>query len=515
MKKYLLFLSISILFSCTKIHEDFNSADESSKSKLIKEEPYFSEVASIDLGNAGAAEISSYDPASKRLFVVNNSSGSNRIDVVDISDPSKPILVDVIQLSAYGGFVNSVSAYDGKIAAAIEAINKTDNGKVVIFNSFTLEEIANVSVGSLPDMVTFTPNGKYILTADEGEPNSSYTIDPIGTVSIIDVQDNYTVSKLDFASFSSQAESLKERGLRIFGPNASFEQDIEPEYIAVSANSQKAWVSLQENNGIARIDISSKHIEAIIPLGFKDYSLFENAMDLSDQDGGFKFSPWPVKGIFQPDGLAVIPVNDVPFIYSANEGDARDYSGFAELSRINNASIKLDPKIFPNYLDLKKNNQLGRLNITKMLGDKDSDGFYDELYSIGARSFSIWHGQSGQLLFDSQNELDQKCVELGIYPDSRSDDKGSEPESITIGRVGNRNILFVGMERSDAVFVYELSNPTKPVFLQHLITGDAPEGLLFVDASKSPNGSSLLIVSSEDDGTVKIYSSLNNVTSVY
>jgi hypothetical protein len=311
---------------------------------------------------------------------------------------------------------------------------------------------------------------------------------------------------LDFAPFASQIGTLKSNGFRIYGLNAGFAQDIEPEYITVSANSQKAWVSLQENNGIARIDIPRKKIETILPLGFKDYSVPGNEMDLSDQDGGFNFISRPVKGIYQPDGLAVLSQGNVPFVFSANEGDAREYTGFVEMARVNNAAVKLDSVQFPNYVELKKNANLGRLNITKTLGDADGDGFFEELYSIGARSFSIWHGQTGELLFDSKNELDKRCVELGIYPDSRSDDKGSEPESVTIGRVGNRNILFVGMERSDAVFVYELTNPGKPVFLQHLITGDAPEGVHFVEAEKSPIQKSLLIVSSEDDGVVKIYS---------
>lgn len=508
-------MPVLVLVACSKSLDVPSEDVLNRKNSIVQEQPDFSEIGSIDLGSSGAAEISAFDAVTERLFVVNNASGGNKIDVVDLSDPSQPVLISSINSSSYGGFVNSVSTHGGKLAAAIEALNKTDNGRVVVFDTETLGVIANIAVGALPDMVTFTPDGKFILTADEGEPNVNYSVDPVGTISIIDVEAGYQVTKLGFGSFASQVEGLKANGLRVFGPNASFEQDIEPEYIAVSANSQKAWVSLQENNGIARIDIPRKEVEAILPLGFKDYSQAGNEMDLSDQDGGFHFIARPVKGIYQPDGLAVLSQGNVPFVFSANEGDAREYTGFVEMARVSNASVKLDSLYFPNYVELKKNSQLGRLNVTKTLGDTDGDGFFEELYSIGARSFSIWHGQTGERLFDSKNELDRRCVELGIYPDSRSDDKGSEPESVTIGRVGNRNILFVGMERADAVFVYEMANPGKPVFLQHLITGDAPEGMHFVEAAKSPNGKSLLIVSSEDDGVVKIYSTCGTVETSY
>jgi hypothetical protein len=497
----------TLLFSCTK--QDLTNAEITEKStRFSQESSHFQEIGMVDIGTAGAAEISAYDEVTKKLFVVNNAGGLNRIEVVDLSMPSAPKVIGNINIAKYGGFINSVAVNNGKLAAAIEASNKQQNGKVVIFSTDNYAEIAVVAVGALPDMVCFSPDGKFILTADEGEPSNDYKVDPIGTVSIISVDEGYTVRKLDFAKFASRADELKEKGLRIYGPGASFAQDIEPEYVAVAANSKKAWVSLQENNAIARIDLNKMEIEELLPLGFKNYNEPFNSIDPSDQDGGFFFNPWPVYGIYEPDALAVIPVNNVPFIYSANEGDARDYSGFAEMARVSSSSIKLDPTAFPDGVTLKQNSKLGRLNVTKALGDTDGDGDYDKLYSIGGRSFSIWNGLTGQQVFDSKDDLDRRCVELGIYPDNRSDDKGSEPEGVVIGRVGNRNLLFVGLERTDAVFIYDVTNPVQPVYLQHLLTGDAPEGIHFVSAEKSPTGRSLLIVSSEDDGVVKVYSSL-------
>jgi hypothetical protein len=294
--------------------------------------------------------------------------------------------------------------------------------------------------------------------------------------------------------------------LRIFGKNASFAQDIEPEYIAVSANSRTAWVTLQENNAIARIDIPSKKIEAILPLGFKDYSAAGNEMDLSNAAGTRgDFRSWPVKGMYLPDAIAVLPNGNAPFVYSANEGDSRDYAGFSEEFSLANKPLLLDPNTFPDRNQLVLPAQLGNLKLTNTLGDIDQDGDYDELYSFGARSFSIWNGITGAQIFDSKNELDKIWFTKPNFDDGRSDDKGAEPEGITIGQVGTRTLLFVALERADAIAIYDITNPVKPVFRQWIVTGDAPEGILFINAADSPTGKSLLITSNENDGTVRVY----------
>jgi DNA-binding beta-propeller fold protein YncE len=521
MKKiYWLAAGMVILASCKKNDLTPSTPDEASRNAATnvaerQASADFAQVGIIDIGGSGAAEISAYDPATKKLFVVNNTSGNNRIDVINLANPASPVLIGNISVAPYGGFVNSVYVSNGKVAAAIEAIDKVSPGKVVVFNTTTHAEIAARTVGSLPDMVCFSPDGKYIFTANEGEPNPAYTIDPVGSVSIVDVNNNYNVTTLDFGGFASQAAELKARGLRIYGPNASFAQDIEPEYVAVSSNSKIAWVTLQENNAIAKIDIETKTVTNIFPLGFKNFNLEANAIDPSDADGGVTFGTWPVKGIYTPDAIAVNPDNGTPFLYTANEGDAREYAAYVEARRVNAASVVLDPTAFPNAATLKGNTQLGRLNITSTLGDTDGDGDYDELYAPGARSFSVWNGNTGALVYDSKNELDVFSRGVNLYPDGRSDDKGTEPEGLAIGKVGNNSLLFVGMERADAVAVYDITNPVKPVFRQILgklgiapgaEPGIGPEGVLFVPADKSPNGKSLLIVSFEVDGVIKIYS---------
>jgi len=496
------------------------------KDKTITEEPEFfvnedaatfAEIGSFDVGEVGAAEISAFDPLTKRLFVVKNENEDvagktpvNQIEVIDLTDPSNMKSIGIISITPFGGAVNSVAVHDGKLAAAIQDKTKQANGKVVVFKTSDYSKIAEVTVGSLPDMVTFSPDGKYIMSANEGEPSADYTNDPSGTISIISLNENYAVTTIDFASMEGQKTALMQKGFRIFGPGLNFVKDIEPEYIAISSDSKTAWVTLQENNGIAKIDIASKTISNIFPLGFKDYNLTGNEIDQSDVNSDTKIpyvaAKWNVKGVYMPDAVAVLETNGIPYLFTANEGDAREYAGYSEIFRIKSKDVKLDALIFPNAVDLKKDEQLGRLNITTSLGDIDGDGDLDELYSFGARSFSVWNGNTGAQVFDSKNELDAKCVAEKVYDDLRSDDKSVEPEGITIGTVGNKKIAFVGMERADAVAVYDVTIPTAPAFLQLLKCGDAPEGVLFIPAKNSPTKKSLLVVSSEGDGVLKVYS---------
>ncbi|MFT3846690.1 MAG: choice-of-anchor I family protein [Lacibacter sp.] len=491
--KFFLFVTAAFLFSSCAKENDY---------ALYKNEDAstFSEISSLTVGGEGAAEITAYDPSSKKLFVVTNTGSSTRIDVVDFSIPASPVLSGAIDISPFGGGVNSVAVSNGKLAAAIEGFEKTNPGKVVIFKTTDHSVVKEVAVGSLPDMITYTPDGDYILTANEGEPNDAYTVDPPGTVSVIAVKSNYQVTTLDFAAFASQASYLKTKGLRVFGPNATFQQDIEPEYITVDQNSKTAWVTLQENNAIAKLDIRSKKITAIFPLGFKDYD--KSFIDPSDKDNIIAQAKWPVKGMYQPDAIAVYENMGTPFLFTANEGDVREWAGFAENKRIKD--LLLDGTVFTDAT-IKQDAKLGRLNVTKMAGDTDSDGDFDQLYSFGARSFSVWNGYNGQLIFDSKNELEQKCIDALVYDDGRSDDKGVEPEGITIGIVGRKVIAFVGMERADAVALYDITIPASPKFIKLLKSGDAPEGLTFVHAKDSPVKKSLLIVSSENDGVIKVY----------
>ncbi|MFN5324239.1 MAG: choice-of-anchor I family protein [Bacteroidota bacterium] len=472
----------------------------------------------------GATEICAFDPVTQRLFSVNGSNGN--IDIINLSDPAIPSLITTISLVAYGGKANSIDFKNGILAAAVEGLIKTDNGKVIFFDA-SGNYLNQVTVGALPDMLTFTPNGNKIVVACEGEPNSDYSIDPVGVVAIIDSvrqvpslnQSHVTI--LDFAAYNTTGVP----GVRSFGPNATFAQDMEPEYVAISRNSQRAWITLQENNAMAEVNLTTNRIVRVWPLGFKDHSVSGNGMDVSDRSGSVQINTWPVKGMYQPDAAASYNYLGQPFIVTANEGDARDYTTFVEAVRMN--SIILDSLTFPNRTTLRTDAQLGRLNISKSMGDTDGDGDFDELYSFGARSFSIWNA-AGQLVFDSGDMIEQYTASM--YPTrfnasnsnntfkNRSDDKGPEPEGLTLAKILGRTYLFLGLERIGGVMTFDITDPYAPVFVDYINTRDftitpaaaypadlGPEGLLFIPAADSPNGRNLLLVSNEISGSIAIF----------
>ncbi|WP_452231636.1 choice-of-anchor I family protein [Lacinutrix sp. MEBiC02595] len=494
----LLVLCVTIFFNC-------DSDDNNSQNTPINTTVNFQYKSTINVGGEGASEISAFDALTNKLYIVNVA--SNEISVFNISNINAPLQEASISLSAYGS-PNSVAVKDGKLAVAVEASVKQDPGKILVFNTEDDSLLNQYNVGALPDMVTFSKDGNLIVSANEGEPNDDYTVDPMGTISIIDLTNN-TTTTLDFTSFNAQQATLEAQGFRVFGPGATLAQDVEPEYVAVSEDSQTAWVSLQENNGMAKVNLVSKTIEAIYPFGFKDYNAAGNALDASDKDNVSELKNWPVFGMYQPDAIVNVNINGTDYIISANEGDSRDYDGFSEEERVDD--LTLDETAFPLIEDYQNEINLGRLKTTNTLGDTDNDGDMDVIYSYGARSFSVWSA-NGNLMYDSGNSIARETLALSPNQfndeDKRSDDKGAEPESVEVLNIGNqRYILFVGLERTDQVMVYDITNPTSPEFLSILShSGDeAPEGILVIPATTSPTGKDLLVVSNEDSGTVSFY----------
>jgi DNA-binding beta-propeller fold protein YncE len=273
-----------------------------------------------------AAEITAYDSASRRAFVVNAQEGA--LNVLDLSDPSAPTLLDTLTVGgiADNAVVNSVAVRNGLVAVAIESSPKTEPGFAALYDAATLSLRGFIEVGAQPDMLTFTPDGKYLLVANEGEPSDDYQIDPEGSVSVIDVTDpdNLQVRTADFTAFNSQRAQLVADGVRVFGPGASVAQDMEPEYITVSADSTTAWVALQENNALAKVDIASATITEILPLGYKDHGVEGQGLDASDSNNAIDIKPWPgILGMYHPDAIASFSSNGETYILTANEGDAR------------------------------------------------------------------------------------------------------------------------------------------------------------------------------------------------
>ncbi len=915
--------------------------------------------------DGGAAEIAAFDAASARVFFTN--ANANKVTILDISNPATPTKVSDVDMAPYGGGVNSVAVFNGLVAAAVQAVDKTQPGKVVFFdvNGTFLKE---VTVGALPDMLTFTKDGKKVLVANEGEPNADYSVDPEGSVSIIDVSGgaaSATVVNINFTSYNDKKVSLQNKGIRIFGKDATVAKDLEPEYITETPDGKTAYVSLQENNAFAVIDLATNRITDILPLGYKDHlkgtpvlkqfklnelinlpelgkpvydggktpvklggfsglyydatesdsnnyvlytipdrgpndeaipasaagedvpqdlrpfklpnyqarivkmtlnltantvkldtqifltqqdkikpitgrgnvlgfdeipvtytdsttefdkkdfnangkfyhelphdryggdfegivrdtagnfwmcdeyrpslykfnpdgSLIERyvpegtsflgiaplepdfygletlpasysrrwanrgfeaiaydpdssviygfiqspmfnpdsrtqnrsdvlriiaidaetgvpiaeyvyllernkdaglaisrvdkigdavykgngifmvlerdssppgqgtgkkfifevnlkgatnilnnpialrdtistanktleqmtadelaaagikpvhktkvlnlpsigyqagdkpegltilpngalavvndndfgvagagvnddivlgvisfdgsyGLDASDRDNSaVNIKPYPVFGMYMPDAIASYVANGATYIVSANEGDAREYTGFVEEARI--SSLTLDAKAFPNAAALKNNTNLGRLNATNKLGDIDGDGDFDQLYVLGGRSFSIWDALGNQV-FDSGDDLEQITAQK--FPqyfnvsntdntlDSRSDNKGPEPEAITIADIDGKSYAFIGLERIGGVMVYDISVPTTPRFVDYVNNrtftanvetpgaGDlGPESVTYISKEQSPNGKALLVVANEISGSVSIF----------
>ena len=473
----------------------------------------------------GATEISAYDPISRRLFSVN--SDSKTVDVISLANPSNPKFLFSIDLSPHGKAANSVAVHWGILAVAVENEDKQKNGKAVFFHTIgQCRYINSVEVGALPDMITFTPDGRYALVANEAEPNDDYDIDPEGSVSIIRVLLRGKILLPKTVDFKVLNNAALDPSIRIFGPGATVAQDLEPEYIAVSKDSRTAWVSCQENNALIKINIRTGKILSITGFGFKDHSLPGNELDASNEDDEINIRNWPTHGMYQPDAIAYYKAEGKSYIVSANEGDARDYDGFSEEDRVKD--LVLDPTIFPNADELQLEENLGRLNITTTLGDTDGDGDYDKIFNYGARSFSIWNSE-GEQVFDSGSEFENILANLEPENfnstdnendsfDNRSDDKGPEPEGVAIGKIKGQTYAFFGLERIGGIMVYNITDPKNPEFVEYINTrnfdGDAeegtagdlaPEGIIFIPKLLSPNKKPLLVVSYEVSGSIRVF----------
>jgi len=455
------------------------------------------------------SEISAFDPISKRVYSTNSSQGG--VLVLEFTNANTLDSVDFIDLSAYGA-PTSVAVHNGILAIALPDMVAQNPGQVLFLDA-NLTVLNTVTVGSLPDMVKFNANGNYLLVANEGEPSDDYTVDPEGSISVIDLSNGVVNATVQTAGFGAYTQAMIP-DVRIFGNGTTnVAQDLEPEYIAIDENNNKAYVTLQENNAIAVVDIATATVESIIALGYKDYGAPGNYIDASDDDNAIgNFQAWPnVYGMYQPDALAITEINGTTYLITANEGDSRDYSAYSEETRV--ADVTLDPTVFPNAATIQQDDQLGRLKITTSQGDIDNDGDYDVLYSYGARSFSIWD-LNGNLIFDSGNKIGQILAERfqGNYPAGRDDDKGSEPESVVVGKVGGRTFAYIGLERAAGVMVFDITDPANAVYVNYFNKNGvdaSPEGLIYIDAADSPTGKPQLISTNEpagsNNGSVSIY----------
>lgn len=502
-----------------------------------------------------AAEIVAFHAATDRTFVVNAQSGA--IDVLDASDPATPTKIDTIDASdaaeiGAGAVANSLAIRpDGLIVAAIEAPTKTDTGWLLFVDAATLEILGTVEVGALPDMVTVTKDGTRAVVANEGEPADDFTTDPEGSVGVVDLPSGLAapaqeaVRTATFHDFEAGGSKTLDPAVRVFGPTPEagnpVSRNLEPEYVAIEPDGSTAYVALQEANAVAVVDLATATVSHIWPLGAQDHSIPGQGLDPSDRDGGVNIGTWPVKGLYMPDGINAYQAKGATYLVTANEGDAREWGDYVEPSRVKDLGKKGLPGICAGspLNDVKGDAALGRLNVSTASGLDEAGTCYDELYSFGSRSFSIWT-TDGTQVFDSGDDFERTVTR--VVPEyfnsnhsesnleGRSDDKGPEPENLTIGSVGDRTYAFIGLERVGGVMVYDITDPEDAAYVTYVnhrdfavsaedgikdaadpaaflaSAGDlGPEGLTFVGAADSPTGEPLVIVGNEVSGSTTFF----------
>lgn len=475
--------------------------------------------------NNSSTEIVVHDPATQRLFTI--SSITDVFDIINFSNPTAPTVINTINMAPYGG-ITSIAVKNGIIAAASPNTNPQQNGSVVFFD-INGNFLKQVTVGALPDMVTFSPDGTKVMTANEGEPNDAYTVDPEGTISIIDISGGIAnlsqsnVTTLNFNTFDSQVSALTATGLRKVRTNNTLSQDLEPEYITISPDSQKAWVTLQENNAVAEVNLATKTITGIWGLGKKDMNIPGNGFDASDNNNEVLIANWPVKAYYTPDAVQNYKVGTTHYIVTANEGDEKDLSGFSERTTVGANSYIPDPVLFPQAAILKASYNLGRFRVSNATGNMDGDADFEEIAALGARSFSIFNADTRQIVYDSGDQFERYIAAnhpLIFNADNesnavknRSRAKGPEPEGVALGNINGQTYAFITLERTGGVMVYNITDPNNPTFTDYKHSrmtsaygGDnGPEGITYVAPENTTTGKGYVIVANEISGTLSMY----------
>jgi len=479
--------------------------------------------------DGGIAEIVRYNKDNKRIYLVNGALGS--LDIVDagilrsgkFTGLTLYKRIDINAMGAARGFDYgdltsvAINVKNKMVALAVQHRAYNEPGYIVLIN-YEGEYIRHYGAGVQPDMICFTPDGQYILTADEGEPRQGYSggaIDPPGSVTIVNINTN-EVRIIGFTDFDGEAAraALTRNGV-ILNKGINPSLDFEPEYIAVSDDSRTAWVSLQEANAIATLDIPNGVFKSVAGLGFKDHNLPRNSLDVL-RDKKAELAPQNLYGAYMPDGIASVTIQGKTYILTANEGDAREW-GSGGGAYTDTASFSI-----------------GEYK-TDVIDNTKKDGLDPgKKYVYGARSFSIWdadagntHLTSARLVYDSGNEFETRTAAL--FPanfnashgnndlDSRSGKKGPEPEYVDTLKIGKRIYALIGLERIGGVMVYDISNPASPEFYDYINTRDfskstlaemgdlGPEGLCPVEAADSPTKRPLIFVANEVSGTIAVF----------
>lgn len=494
--------------------------------------------AGMTNADGGVMEIVDYNTVTGWAYAVNGQTGNlTAIAVKDMADSESVDLLDgndidvksIVEANCegftYGDMTSVAVSADGtKLAAAVQAEGYADNGRVAVFTcnadgTLTFEQA--YETGVQPDMVTFTPDDSRILTANEGEPREGYAdgaVDPAGSVTVITVADGTAVN-VDFTAYDSNEERQKlvDAGI-VMKKDTVPSEDLEPEYIA--AGNDTAYVTLQEANAIAVIDLDSLKVEGIYSAGYEDYST--TAVDIDKKDEAYNPAVYEsLRGIRMPDGVALYSVDGVDYIVTANEGDSREWGDYLNEDERDFGDGQTSPL---GKITAENSGLTGKV---VFFDSSDYDGLDSGLdYVFGGRSFTVFRADKSGLteIYDSGSDFEAKTAEYipenfncsndDKSLDDRSGKKGPESESITVGTVGERTYAFIGLERVGGVMVYDITDPAETVYVNYInsrdfsedIAGDdSPEGLCFIPAADSADGNAYLLAACEVSGTVAAY----------
>lgn len=480
-------------------------------------------VAEIGRLTGLGAEIVAYDKRNDHAWVTD--AIKNEVGIVDLADPTHPMLIKTVSLARYGFTVTSV-AISGKHVVvgtrpARPGVPGDASGSFARGTAVLMDLEGNVTdtetVGFGPDAVTFAPDGGQVLIANEGEPQNYQpgSADPNGSVSILKVKRGQFDGNREVVFTALTAADLS-AGVRIASPAPTIAQDLEPEYIAVTDDSRRAFVSLQENNAVAEINLATGRVAAIRPAGTVDHSKAAFALDASDEDGPGETPSLSIRtfpelfGMRMPDGVATFQSLGRTYYVTANEGDQREYAGLtggADSRRLKDIPAGELPTAWgASATDLRKDGNLGRLTVTRALPWIPGG----PIYTYGSRSFSIFD-DAGTLVYDSGNAFEQitstqvatlfnsELGKVGEF-DKRSDNKGPEPEGVAVEQVFGRQLAVITLERTGGIMVFDVTDPQRPSLITYL-PGDAgnpaPEGVQFIEQGAK----TLILVASEGDGT--------------
>jgi hypothetical protein len=449
-------------------------------------------------GEQFQSEISAVVVADGQRFTVSSGGGGTlQISTASILPAAAPELLErltygnapvAVSPTQVAWNSQSVASFGSLVAVALSPSDYSTNagrGVVRFYRANAdgvLTFLQEVSVGFLPDSIAFNSTGTKLVVANEGEPTTNYTIDREGSIGIISItrplgRPSFSYTELGFSGLTLPS------GVRISGTAGTTQAtDIEPEYVAVNGNF--AYVTLQENNAVAKVNLTTNSIESIFALGSVDFS--QQLVDLSDRDDapgtGQLIKPVfgnNVLGLRMPDGIAAFNLGLKSYFLTANEGDGRDYGSYNDEVR-----------------------RAGPGNRLKTLAELSTPPFT----AFGSRSISLFDASNGALLWDSGNTLQSLAIAHGIYDDGRSDDKGTEPEGVVTAKLNGRTYAIVGTERTikSMLAVFDVTNPTKVSFVTSAVlpASLSPEGLAVVQGASSPSGKPMLVVSNEVSNTI-------------